>query len=35
MSKSIIDRVESEESAVWFIDNRSNSRLFNKEIFSK
>ena len=29
------NRVESEKSSVWFIDNRSNSRLFNKEIFSK
>jgi len=29
------NKIESETSAVWFIDNRNNHKLFVKEIFSK
>jgi len=33
--KSLKNKVESEESSVWFIDNRNNFKLFTKKIFSK
>lgn len=29
------NRVENEESASWFIDNRNTDKLFVKEVFSK